>query len=221
MSEALAAIRPSVTEAKFSKRQQEVLSAVLDLMVDEGGALTMERVAKSASCSKETLYKWFGDRQGLLTATVQWQASKVRISPIDDDNLDEVTLRDVLVRFARDWLAVLSSDVSIALNRMAISHAGSASSDLGSIVLQNGPFAMRRRLLPVLVMGRDAGYLKFENGGEVFSCFFGLVVRDIQIRVLLGEDVTLSEAQIAKKAGTATDQFFALYGKKNQLKSTK
>ena len=216
MSEALATIQPQTSEADFSKRQQEVLSAVLDLMVREGGALTMERVAKSASCSKETLYKWFGDRQGLLTATVQWQASKVRIAPIDGSTLDEATLRDALVQFASDWLAVLTSDVSIALNRMAISHSGSASSDLGSIVLQNGPFAMRRRLLPVLVMGRNAGHLEFKNGAEAFSCFFGLVVRDIQIRVLLGEDVSLDEAQIAKEAETATRQFFALYGKKNQ-----
>ena len=214
MPEALATIQPQTNEAKFSKRQQEVLSAVLDLMVREGGALTMERVAKSASCSKETLYKWFGDRQGLLTATVQWQASKVRIAPIDGSTLDEATLRDALVRFASDWLAVLTSDVSIALNRMAISQAGSASSGLGSIVLQNGPFAMRRRLLPVLVMGRNAGHLEFKNGVEAFSCFFGLVVRDIQIRVLLGEDVSLNKTQIKTEAKRATEQFFALYGKK-------
>jgi AcrR family transcriptional regulator len=214
MPEASTITQFSDGEVNFSTRQQEVLSAVLELMVRENGALTMERVAKSASCSKETLYKWFGDRQGLLTATVQWQASKVRISPIDGSSLDEATLRDALVRFARDWLTVLTSDVSIALNRMAISHAGNASSDLGTIVLQNGPFAMRRRLMPVLVMGRDAGHLEFSDSAEAFSCFFGLVVRDIQIRVLLGEDVTLNEAQIAKEAKAATKQFFTLYGKK-------
>ena len=214
MPVAITDIQSQSHEEIFSKRQQEVLSAVLELMVREGGALTMERVAKSASCSKETLYKWFGDRQGLLTATVQWQASKVRISPINGETLDEATLRDALVGFARDWLAVLTSDVSIALNRMAISHAGSASSDLGSIVLQNGPFAMRRRLLPVLMMGRDAGHLEFTNGEEAFSCFFGLVVRDIQIRVLLGEESLLNQTQIEREAEMATKQFFTLYGKK-------
>ncbi len=221
MPSALAAIQSQVSEAKFSKRQQEVLSAVLNLIVREGGSLTMERVAKSASCSKETLYKWFGDRQGLLTATVQWQALKVQVSPLDGSTLDEATLMSTLVGFARDWLAVLTGDVSIALNRMAISQAGSASSGLGSIVLKNGPFAMRRRLLPVLMLGRNAGHLEFKDGDEAFSCFFGLVVRDIQIRVLLGEDVSLDEAQIVREAEAATRQFFALYGKKIKLKSTK
>lgn len=213
MPEAIATISTAQENSDFSNRQQEVLSAVLDLMVREGGALTMERVAKTASCSKETLYKWFGDRQGLLTATVQWQASKVRIAPIDAQNLDEATLKNVLVRFACDWLTVLTSDVSIALNRMAISQAGSTKSDLGSIVLQNGPFAMGRRLLPVLEMGRGAGHLEFSDGQQAFSCFFGLVVRDIQIRVLLGEDVSLDEAQIILEAKQATKNFFAIYGK--------
>ena len=53
-----------------SARQQAVLDAVLGLMVEDGEQVTMDAVARRASCSKETLYKWFGDRDGLLTATV-------------------------------------------------------------------------------------------------------------------------------------------------------
>ena len=64
------------------------LNAALRLLVEEGDALTMTAVARRASCSKETLYKWFGDRDGLLTATVQWQASKVRVAPVDRAQLD-------------------------------------------------------------------------------------------------------------------------------------
>ena len=49
-----------------TERQAEVLDAALRLLVEEGDALTMAAVARRASCSKETLYKWFGDRDGLL-----------------------------------------------------------------------------------------------------------------------------------------------------------
>ena len=63
---------------EWTQRQKDVLDAALELMVEQGDRLTMTAVARRASCSKETLYKWFGDRDGLLTATVQWQASKVR-----------------------------------------------------------------------------------------------------------------------------------------------
>ena len=76
-----------------TERQRDVLDAVLRLLVEEGDALTMTAVARRASCSKGTLYKWFGGRQGLLTATVRWQASKVRITPPDREKLDLAALR--------------------------------------------------------------------------------------------------------------------------------
>ena len=77
----------SETEAP-TERQQAVLDAVLDLLVEGGDQITMTAVAKRASCSKETLYKWFGDRDGLLAATVRWQASKVRTGNYDRQKLD-------------------------------------------------------------------------------------------------------------------------------------
>ena len=65
----------------------------------------MTAVARRASCSKETLYKWFGDRDGLLTATVQWQAAKVRVPQVDRKRLDAGVARASIEQFARDLLA--------------------------------------------------------------------------------------------------------------------
>ncbi|TIQ01478.1 MAG: TetR/AcrR family transcriptional regulator, partial [Mesorhizobium sp.] len=75
------------TSEALTERQKAVLDAALRLLVEEGDQLTMTAVARRASCSKETLYKWFGDRDGLLTAIVQWQASKVRVVPVDGKGL--------------------------------------------------------------------------------------------------------------------------------------
>jgi AcrR family transcriptional regulator len=194
-----------------TERQQAVLDAVLDLLV-EGGDLTMTAVAKRASCSKETLYKWFGDRDGLLSATVRWQASKVRAGNYDRQHLDAHALRDSLEAFAANWLKVISSRTSIALNRVAVSHAGSGKSNLGRIVLDNGRFAIGERLKPLLDAGRAAGLLAFDDAEEAFRTFFGLVGRDVQIRVLLGDPLKLSAGAIERDAKHAVDQFFALFG---------
>ncbi len=193
-------------------RQQAVLDAVLALMVEEGDQLTMSAVARRASCSKETLYKWFGDRDGLLTATVQWQASRVRADNYDRQALDAATLRKSLKGFAENWLTVISSATSIALNRIAIGHAASGKSNLGGIVLANGRFAIGERLKPVLEAGREAGLLAFDDSESAFRTFFGLVGRDVQIRLLLGDEMRLSEAEIARDAEQATRQFLDLYG---------
>lgn len=197
---------------ELTARQKDVLDAVLDLMVEEGGDLTMTAVARRASCSKETLYKWFGDRDGLLTATVRWQASKVRAGNWDSQHLDVDTLRASLESFAANWLGVISSRTSIALNRVAVSQAGSGASNLGGIVLANGRFAIGERLKPLLEAGRRAGLLDFDDAEAAFRTFFGLVGRDVQIRLLLGDALKLSKADIERDARHATEQFFALYG---------
>ncbi|MER9694064.1 TetR/AcrR family transcriptional regulator [Mesorhizobium sp. M0179] len=202
------------TSEVLTERQKAVLDAALRLLVEEGDNLTMTAVARRASCSKETLYKWFGDRDGLLTATVQWQASKVRVVPVDGERLDLASLTASLEGFASDWLKVVSSDTSIALNRVAVGHAGSGKDDLGAIVLENGRFALARRLKPVLLAGKQAGLLDFTDAEMAFRTFFGLVARDVQIRLLLGDRLELTEAAIGGDAARATQQFLALYGAK-------
>ena len=201
-----------VDTTELTARQQAVLDATLATLVEEGDALTMSSVSRRASCSKETLYKWFGDRDGLLTATVRWQASKVNVPVVDRATLSREALVATLENFARDWLTVISSGTSIALNRVAVSHAGSGKSKLGEIVLKNGRNAMGLRLEPVLLAARDAGLLVFDDVGEAFRTFFGLTLRDTQIRLLLGDELALTQTQISADAENASAQFMALYG---------
>ena len=194
-----------------SDRQQQVLDVVLELLAEGGDAVTMSAVAQRASCSKETLYKWFGDRDGLLTATVKWQASKVAAGSFDKTRLDASALQSSLEAFAVTWLKVITSPTSIALNRVAISHAVSAKSNLGQIVLSNGRFAIGERLKPLLDAARDAGLIDFDDSETAFRTFFGLVARDVQIRVLLGDGISLNAREIGRDARRAVNQFMRLY----------
>lgn len=215
MSQATA-IKPAVTQPEEgpSEREQEVLSAVLDLMVEEGDGFSMASVARRASCSKETLYRWYGDRDGLLTATVRWQASKVIMPRLDAERVTLATYRQTLEAFAESWLAVLTGNVSIALNRLAVSHAGNGKTNLGRIVLKNGPLAMRERLLPIFRIGVERNFIEGDEA-ELFRLFFGLVVGDTQIRVLLGGGAGLEAQDTNTLAAMAVDRLMALCGKQN------
>jgi AcrR family transcriptional regulator len=173
--------------------------------------MTMSAVSKEANCSKETIYNWFGDRDGLLLAAVQWQASKVREPLLDLTQLDFISLEISLKDFAFDLLSVLSSETSVALNRAAIFSAGTDNGELGAVVLENGRRAMGRRLKPVLEAGRDANLLNFKDSEEAFRDFFGLIVRDVQIRLLLGEELSITINQIKYFAVVSTKQFLKLY----------
>jgi len=200
-------------------REQEVLAAVLKLMVEEGDAFSMASVASRASCSKETLYRWYGDRDGLLTATVKWQASKVVLPEFPSGAFAVEQYREVLVAFAKSWLSVIIGEISVALNRMAITHAGSAKSNLGRIVLENGPLEMKRRLKPLFVDAAQAGHCAI-LADDAFRLFFGLVVADSQIRALLGDGTLPNQTEIDALAGHAVEQFMALSDRSTLRKPT-
>ena len=209
------AIVPAAADGRgdtLTPRRIEVLEAVLALMVEEGDGFSLARVAKRANCSKETLYNWFGDRDGLLTATVQWQAAKVRMPGLDAGGLTAHSFRQGLIDFAISWLEVITGDISAALNRLAISHAGSGKSRLGEIVLRNGPLAMRCRLDPIMTLGARAGLIAYDNRDLAIRSFFGLVVADWQIRKLLGEATRPSPRGIEQAATRAVEEFLVLYG---------
>lgn len=200
-------------DTRFTPRQQEVLDLVLELLVEEGNSFSMAGVASRANCSKESLYKWFGDRDGMLAAAVQMRARDVRVDSDGDSATDFDSLRRSLESFAANWLRVVSTVTSLALNRVAMAHAGSRKGNLGNLVLAHGRFAIGERLKPVLEEGRDAGLLSFGDSEEAFRVFFGLIARDVQIRLLLGDELDMSERRIRRDAREAAGNFLVLYGR--------
>jgi AcrR family transcriptional regulator len=139
---------------EFTPRQNEVLASALRLVVEGGEkALTTAAVARAANCSKESLYRWFGDRDGLLAAIVAHQASKVRVPHENDDQLSASAFRERLVTFAEDLLTVLAGDTSLALNRLAIGQASREGSPLGRLLLERGRLRIATRARVLLEAG--------------------------------------------------------------------
>lgn len=86
-------------------------------------SFSMSAVAKSANASKESLYKHFGDRSGLLLAALERQASRIESMLLKDlDAVPEPTQR--LRRLALNYLEGCYSPRAIALQRIA--HTGGA-----------------------------------------------------------------------------------------------
>ena len=135
----------------------------------------------------------------------------MRVPAVDRKTLDPVSLKASIQQFGRDLLSTIAGTTSVALNRLAISHA-TEDNGLGAIVLDNGRFTMGKRLKPVLEAGRDARLLRFDSSETAFRTFFGLMLRDVQIRLLLGDKLTMTAKEIEADAERATEQFFALYG---------
>lgn len=209
----------SLPDDDFTARQGEVLEAALGLLVEGGErAITTAGLARAANCSKESLYKWFGDRDGVLAAMIAYQASKVRVAAGGPTaNRPAESFRADLEGFGMDLLAVLSGPASLALNRLAIGQASREGSRLGDLLVARGRRAVSTRAKALLEAGRRAGHLRFEDTQEAFETLYGLIVRDMHVRLMLGEHVpvTNSDRAMGDHVSAAIDQFFRLYGAGN------
>lgn len=157
--------------------------------------------------SKETLYSWFGDKAGLFAALVERQAEAT------NERVEAALTRDGDVRatlsdFARNLLGLLLGGRSLAINRAAIAELSTAP-DLAERLLAHG----RHRTGPLVesYLARQAalGHLRIGDPADAFQTLYGLIVRDLQIRALLGEPPPSPEA-IAEQAAVAVDRFLAL-----------
>ena len=197
----------------FSPRQNAVLEEALRLLVSGGEkALTTAGVARAANCSKESLYKWFGDRDGLMEAMIAYQASKVRTGEVSAGALTRETLERLLDEFSLALLDVLSGDVSLALNRLAIGQSSRDGSALGEMLLQRGRKQIGRRAASLLIAAKRAGLLDFDDASEAYETLYGLIVKDWHVRMLLGEDMSERAREFGPRAKKAVVAFLRLYG---------
>lgn len=199
---------------EFTPRQNAVLEQALRLLVEGGDkALTTSGLARAANCSKESLYKWFGDRDGLLAAMIAYQASKVRTFERGKERLTDESLREHLELFARDLLEVLSGDVSLALNRLAIGQSSRDGSKFGRLLVEHGRRQIDRRAMALIDSGKRTGLLRFNDADGAYHTLYGLVVSDLHVRMLLGEPGLKDNARQAERA---VDAFLTLYGTRQE-----
>ena len=166
---------------------------------------TTEAIAKRAGASKQTLYRWFGDKQGIFRALVERNAAQV-MDALGDQPLDAtLRVRETLIRLGELLLDLLLSPESVALNRAAMSSLA-----LATTLRESGRERVGARIESWFAALHDAGEIDAPDPAAAFRTFFGLVVADHQIGALLGHPV-LAHAARAATVRRGVEQFLKLH----------
>jgi AcrR family transcriptional regulator len=190
--------------AERAGRRDAALDAALAEIRDKGfERLTMSGVAARAGSSKESLYVWFGSKEGLVAELIRRQSARTNTAVESALTMNQPA-REVLVGIATNLLNVLLSDTSLALNRAAMS-----SPVLAAMLLQHGRHTTGPLIERYLARLHRDGLMQFEDPAEAFRLFYGLTIQDSQIRALLGEPPP-NAAERSRMARSAVSRFIAL-----------
>ncbi len=192
-------------------RRARILEAALGELRTRGYAGTsMLAIATAAGASKETLYRLFGDKAGLFAALVGHNAAAIN-AEVAGVLGDDLATDEVLRRFASGLLRLLLGDRAVTINRVAIAEAAT-SAELGRILARAGRETTGPLILRYLEAQRAHGRLEFPSAEEAFEVFLGLLLRDRQVRVLLGVAPGLSDEEVDSLAARSVAYFMRLFG---------
>ncbi|NOC83840.1 TetR/AcrR family transcriptional regulator [Ruegeria sp. HKCCD6428] len=194
---------------KRSLRQQQIEAAAYEVLEAKGyGGTSMLGIAKQARASNETLYNWYGDKQGLFQALVTRNAEEVKEYLESELKTDHDAI-SILGTLGPKLLDLLTGDRAVALNRAA---AADSSGELGATLSKAGREAIFPLLERVLLRAREEGALSFEQSGEAVALYLDLLIGDQQIRRVIGRLPQPSETFCQERSERAVRLLCELLG---------
>lgn len=187
-------------------RRQRLLCAARDVFLEKGysGASVSDIVARAGG-SLSTLYKQFGNKEGLFIAALEAHASTVwaRLEQSHQKPPEEV-----LYELAQGLIDLVISVPQIRLIR-GINAEAERTPELGQMFLERGPDRTRRELAEYLRTQHDAGILQVDNPKEAAGMFTGMVAGEWLIDGLAGRFPELTDELRDQRARNCTAIFLA------------
>ena len=197
--------------ARTGARRLQILRATLRLLRRHGAAITTAQIAAEAHCSKETLYNWFGDRDGIMLALVHEQATGMRDAMAERFASVQGNLEARMSSCATLLLDIMTGDAALAVNRVAMAQACSENAELGRAVMADWKEQVAEPFIELFQEGNESGELAVHSPMEAFENLVGLLMGDRQRQLLLGEDVRPEPATMKAVATKAVQRWLILY----------
>ena len=190
-------------EENRSQRREAIEQAAYELLAEKGYLGTsILAIARRAKASNETLYRWYGDKQGLFRSLVESNAEAVRAS-LHEALSKKAPGLDTLATVGPLLLELLVSERAITLNRAA---AADSSGELAQALAEAGRGTIAPMLADVMLRARRDGELAFDDASAAAGLYVDLLVGDLQIRRVIGAVAPLSRKQVNQRASLALDR---------------
>ncbi len=191
-------------------RRQAIEDAAYAVLAEEGyKAASMLAIARRAKASNETLYRWYGNKQGLFRALVERNAETAR------DMLDAALAGDgaplvALEALGPVLLRLVTSERAVALNRAAAGDVHDTGT-LGAALAAGGRDALKPRIATLLARACETDVLRLADPDEAAELYISLLIGDVQIRRATGALKSLSERDITLRSERAMRLLRQLY----------
>lgn len=195
---------------KQQQRRQEILLVAADLIGRDGyGATSLDAIVEAAGCSKSTIYKLFGNKKGLLEALTE-DITEGLATVLYKLELAQLDIEELLTVYAEQALTLILSEKHIAVVKAIITETWQFP-ELGTGYYRLGPYAAQHELATYLGKAATAGQLHIKDPEAAAVRFFGLLLWDLMMPMIVGAKPFLTEAQIKTHAANTVTSFMQMH----------
>ena len=193
-------------------RRNQILAKTLTLVKAHGANVSTAQIAKKSKCSKETLYTWFGSRDGIFEALTNELTKKI------NEALEKTQQRTKGEEFTKKmeamslaWLDIISGDPVIAVSRAVMSNVGDSQTNATKIFGEQWN-KTKQPFFELFEEGTKAKVVKVKDKQEAFDTLIGLVAGDRLYRQLLGQNTRMNMAEMKSHTKKTVRQWMILFG---------
>jgi TetR/AcrR family transcriptional regulator, mexJK operon transcriptional repressor len=199
------------TTAKRSLvKQQKILEMAAKLFLQNGyEGVSVDEVTRAAGGSKTNVYTYFGGKEGLFTAVVDYLMA-ARLQPFKDLKVSDHPPEKALKEIGRTFLDIILDEHILALHRLIVAESARFP-QLGRAWFAAGPEYVYRSVEGYLEAQQRVGRLRPGNPRRAAALFLDMITFDVHHRTLLGVTPRPGQAELERLVEDAVDTFLHGY----------
>lgn len=145
---------------------------------------SIDDIIKTVGGSKTNLYNYFGGKEGLFNAVVEFFCESL-LTPLRDARISGCNIRDDLGLLGRQLLQLVLDDRHVAFQRLVIAESARFPA-MAKIWFESGPMASREILAQCIRLHQDKGGLRPGDPLRLATFFHDMIVTNLLYLALIG-----------------------------------
>lgn len=192
------------------RRRQAMMEAAYDLFIEKGYvAVTVDEIIQRSGGSKSSLYKFFGNKEGIMGAVIETLANEM-LDQMQVAALSNKPVREELNRIGFSVGRLALSANAINQYRLAIANVARYP-DLARLWFDKGPGTTFAGFADYFKRESANGRLNIEHPDLAAQLFLGMIICKDNILMSIGSDAP-TDADLLRVVNEAVDVFLAAYG---------
>jgi AcrR family transcriptional regulator len=209
MSE-LASLEPLALDLPQTKRGHERCIALLEtattLFLERGyDAVSLDDIVQHAGGSKASIYKYFGNKEGLFKAICDYRREQFFNDISLPFNANELDIRSYLIQTLTNFHYHIKQPFNAAFMRLVLEQS-QRSPEIALHIHERGPKHIQQTIARVLEKGHQDGTLHCEQPLFSAQLYFG-ILRNLEWKILMSVPLTEDDQETNNYISYCVDRF--------------